>query len=324
MRDARDYAQSPDRLEAIAERDVAVLRRARAASDAGDFESARSLLEPVAHRRPDDVAVAIMLQDATLAPASAEQREALVVAARSRADESPAVQSLLLAARIEPDARAARTWLERAVAAGPRNAWTHYALAHLEASSGNWVEAHRRLAKALEIDPGHRSARRLEAAVVARAGKTADAIDALELWIGATEGDPRIATDSRVLAELDLAHLLILAGEAERAREVLVGLADVALDQVRRWCLLAAAEQGLGRPNEALDAARAAQALDPDSVLPLVQEALLVEHHLQDREAARAAWLRVLEAVRGNTGLGALIQGLRARVVLERGETPTP
>jgi predicted Zn-dependent protease len=323
-RDPADYSESADRPERIPARELGDLRRARAAIDAGDLEAARAILEPLASASPGDLSIAVMLQETRLAAATAEEQAALIEEARELAAGSPSTRNLLLAARVEPDLAAARELARRALAGDPGNPWCAYALAHLEARAGSWRTAQEHLARALELDPGHRAARRLEAMIVARAGRTQDAIEALELWVDVTRDDPRVSSSARVLAQLDLAHLLVVAREDERAREVLAGLAGEPLEQARRWCLLAAVEQALGRPQEALEAARAAAAADPGSVTPLVQEALLHQHHLDDPEAARAAWRKVLASLEGDTGLGALIQALRARVELERGRRPAP
>jgi tetratricopeptide (TPR) repeat protein len=320
--DPEAYERSPDRPEAIAPRDLEELHRARDAWDRGDLAAARGILERVARDEPDDVSIAVLAQEAAFAPATDEERERMIASAREGAEREPTLVALLLAARIEPEPERRRDWIQRALAIAPADPWALYALAHHEARAGNWAAAQRRLEKTLELDPGHRAARRLEAALLARSGDNARAIDALETWIAETAGDPRLSAETRVTAALDLAHLLVLSREDARAREVLLDLGDVDASSVRRWCLLAAAELGLGKPGAALAAAREAQGIDASAVTPLVQEAILMQHHLEDREAARAAWREVLDAVGGDPGLGALIQGLRARVVLERMGVP--
>jgi hypothetical protein len=88
--------------------------------------------------------------------------------------------------------------------------------------------------------------------------------------------------------------------------------------------LLAAVELALGRSEQALTAARDAEAREAGALLPLVQQALLQEHALDDPAAARQAWERVLAVSSGGGDMNALILGLRARVALERSAPVEP
>lgn len=319
-----DYGQSPERIAALPEPARDDLQRARRALDGGDVGVARAILDALRAARPDDVETAVMLQELTLRLSSEPERAALLARARADATSQPTLVHLLLAARIEPVAADARAWIDRALLLEPRSAWVHYAAAHGSARQGDWAAAQQSVAEALRIDPGHRAARRLEAAILARAGENEKAQQALEVWLAVTADDPRIDGRARALAQLDLAHLYLLTEEEGKARKLLLQLASSPVDEVRRLCLLAAVEQALGRPAEALADALAAQKAAPGAMTPLVQEALLKQHDLKDPAAAREAWQRVLAATKGDAGLGALIQGLRARVVLERAEAVQP
>ncbi|MEL6908127.1 MAG: hypothetical protein AAFP22_22150, partial [Planctomycetota bacterium] len=68
----------------------------------------------------------------------------------------------------------------------------------------------------------------------------------------------------------------------------------------------------------ALETALAAQAASRGTVLPLVQEALLQELFLDAPEEADARWAEIAAATRDARGISELIQGVRARVRLER------
>jgi len=281
------------------------------------------LIAGLVQANPDHVGLAVWLQELDFAAAPADGKLAVAVAARELAASEPTVTHLLLAARLESDETQARATLEKAQNIDRDCAWTHYALAHLDAKQGRWPQAQRGVARAIVLDPGNIAARRLEAAILARNGRRSEAISALRAWLSVTRDDPLVDSATRVLAELDLAQLQLLEGNEKEAREVLLGLASDPTDAVRRDCLLAAVEQALGHADRALNAARSAEARDPQAPLPLEQQAILQEHAMSDPEAARRAWERVLEVARKSSDLGALILSLRARVALERAAPPT-
>ncbi|MGB0333132.1 MAG: hypothetical protein ACPGPE_15080, partial [Planctomycetota bacterium] len=68
----------------------------------------------------------------------------------------------------------------------------------------------------------------------------------------------------------------------------------------------------------ALDATLRAQGAASGEVLPLVQEALLSEAFLDRPEQASALWAKVAELAGNGTSITDLVQGLRARVRMER------
>ncbi len=316
-RDVRVFTRSVDHPERLGSARLATLERAREALERADAAAALALLEPLAAESGAPFAIRRMHQDALLELAGGDTKP-LAAVARAEAEAQPTADNLLLWARVAPDADAARAAVEHALTLDPRNVWAHYAAAFLRARGGDWVAARECVARALELDPGHRAARRLEAAILSRSARSAEAINALEVWLEAVRDDPRISAAERADAQLDLAHLLLLDGRDQRARELLESASPAEGAVLTRWCLLAAAEQAAGRPREALTAAERAAATDRSALLPLVQIAILREFDLGEREAARAAWTRVLESTRGATDLASLIQGLRARVVLER------
>ena len=299
---------------------VAPLVLARAHLEAGELGPARAILADLSGRFPGAMAIGVMAQEAELGGASDERRAEITLAAAERARERPDVTSLLLAARLEPDPDRARESIERALEIDPDSAWAHYALAHLEARSGNWAQAQKSLARALDLEPGHLRARRLEAALLERDGKREQAIAAYRGWLAASDSHPLVDGSARTLARLDLAQLYLLEGREGDALDVLEGLAGEESQAARRFAILAAVEQALGRPERAIEAAREAQLRDPEDPLPLVQQALLEEHWLENPERAREAWRRVLEVARERSDLSALILSLRARVALERSQ----
>jgi len=307
----------------LPERDQSELARARAALDSRDWPVARAILERALSERPDDVGAALLLQDAELGAAGGDAQR-LLERTRERAASEGGFLPLLSLARLEPDPATALAAARAAIAVAPQNPWGHYAEAFLLAASGDWVAAATSNARALELDGGHRSAARLEAALLSRAGKLEAAIIALRAWLDAVEADPRVSPEARAAARLDLAQLLVLVREDDAALAELARLSDEGSVGVRRACLEAAALQGLGRPAEALAASQRAAAIEPAALVPLVQQALLEQYHLRNPQAARVLWERILASEESRAGLGSLIETLRARIALERGAAGTP
>jgi len=307
----------------LPEREHSELQRARAALDARDWPVARAILARSLAERGDDVGVALLLQDAELGAAADDPQE-LIERARERAAAEGGFLAHLLVARLEQDRNAALAAARAAIAADPSNPWGHYAEAFLLASGGDWTLAQASNERALALDGGHRAAARLEAALLARAGKLDAAITALRAWLDAVESDPRVDPSARVDARLDLAHLLVLARKDDDALAELARLPVGDGASLRNACLEAAALQGLGRPLQALAASERAATAEPSALVPLVQQALLQQHHLHDPQAARALWERVLESEASREGLGPLIEALRARVALERSSPRAP
>jgi len=322
-----DYGDLRESATALEPQLLPDARAARAALDSGDAALGRALLAELCSRAPADLGLAVMLQDAELAAGEDPVLQRARYLDRARERDDP--HSLILAARLERAPAEARSMLERALRSDPANPWASYGLAHVQARDGSWREAQQHLVRALEADPAHLPARRLQAALLARDGKFDDAHNAYSLWLEISREDPRIDPRSRLVAELDLALVEVQSDRSRAARARLLALAQwtgPAGAEGRRLCLLAAAEQDLDRPERALEAARGAEAADPASALPRVQQALLHEQWLEDPEAARAAWERVLSEARSGGDLSDLIQSMRARVVLERldAEPPAP
>ncbi len=317
------------------------LAMARLAAD--NPEGAHAALMELAASDPENIEAGAWLQDVELL-LLAEARRGLALAdeglarlARDpdaegalrrryqrRAEETPSVAAYVLAARLAPDARTALALLDGALALDPNSAWAHYARAHAwlldERLADRWSLAREALDTALRRDPGFLRARRLRAWMLAEEGQHSAARAALAAWLDASEGDPRVATETRVEAQLDLALLWLLTGRAERARRELEALEGTATGRARRLALLAVAEQEDGALERSLEAVRRAELADRGSVLPKVQRALLAERFFDDPEAAEALWRKVAEHEGDATELGALVQGLRARVMVERAE----
>lgn len=241
----------------------------------------------------------------------------------ARAAAEPTVVTEILRARAETDLRAATAQLERAIDLDPTCAWAHYGLSHVllgdRSRVDRWSSARQSLARALELDPGHLRARRLEAWMAAQEGSRADAEALLVRWIEEVEGEPRISDAERVAARLDLALLLLLRGEDRRALRLLEDLEGERHDRARRLMLLTVARQEGGDALGALDAALRAQGAGAEGeALPLVQEALVLELFLGRSDEAEQRWQEVARLGEGAANLAELIQGLRARVRLER------
>ncbi len=250
----------------------------------------------------------------------------------ARAAALPTVQALILAARVETDGLAAESLLRRALELDPVCSWAHYGLSHVllekRLQPDRWSLARTSLERALEIEPGNLRARRLEAWMLAEEGSRDVAEARLRRWLEEADGDPRVSRVEAVEARLDLALLLLLRGEDRRAARLLEDLEGESVGRARRWMLLTVARQEGGDLLGALDATLRAQGAAAGEVLPLVQEALLSEAFLDRPEVASALWEEVAELAGDGATIGDLVQGLRARVRMERsraaaeGETP--
>jgi predicted Zn-dependent protease len=325
---------------------------ARLNMSAGRLDLARPALEALRRDFPDNIYVGIWLQETEIEQraladsANATQAAPVNDAARAEgaratsatplntahdprldemrqryrraAEESPSVARLVLAARLEDDELAANVLLDRAQTRDPHCAWTHYARAWFAARANRWPEVQSEIAAAKEADPGHLPTRWLDAWMLARGGGVREAISSLEGWLDRARGDLRL--DVRLVreAELDLALLWILAGDAKRSRDILDALGDKEVDPGRKWAAMAPVETALDNEREALAAAQRAEQGAPGEILPVVQQALLYESWLGNAEAAEAAWTRALALARGSSDLGALLERLRARTHVER------
>lgn len=314
----------------------AAFEGARSDLEEGRLEPAREGLSALFEAAPDNLEVGTWLQDVELlllegespanpdlfaaleaAPAPAEALRSLY---EERARSAPSVAGYVLAARAEPDAIAAVRLLESALELDPGCAWAYYGKAHALLRDRHlpdrWAKARDSLAMALTLDPSHLHARRLEAWMFAQEGDIGAAGRALEVWLDQTAGDPRVAIAARCTAQVDLAIALVQQGQSGRAVDLLRGLEGQPHDRGRRLAILAVALQEVGEIELALDSARRAEKADPGSLLPVVQQALLLQHDLEDSAAAQERWEVV--AASGGGSLAAMMQVLRGRVELER------
>ncbi len=327
-----DYAAAARAQPELVGADAELVARAIAAIDAGRAEVARDELRVIAARRRDSFAVQRWLQEAEIAVAreradflatlEAEETEDPLVALRERyrerAEESGAATDLLLAARIEDDAPAALYLTDRALAADPDLAWAWYGRAHVAVRLGDWQTARSALAECLARQPRHLEALRLSAWLQAEAGSRKEAISELERWLALAPGDATLAPGELDAARLDLAMMLVQEGDTAEARDLLESLVEADLDPVRLWSAFAAMYEARGDLLDALEATESARAADPDALLPVVQQALLVERHFDDPARALATWRVALLLAREQKDLGAVLQRTRAEVHIGR------
>lgn len=307
----------------------------------GELERARLTFAAAQRDAPDDLRVAIWLQEATLASAEARARRLGVSTTSSTsprsqlrrsyrrlAERDPSAFAFVLAARLEDDQRAAELLLARALELEPGLAWAHYALAHAAAQGGDWGRAREELLRTFELDPGLLPALRLFAWAQATAGELDQAILAYEAWLERAEEDLLATEAQRNALRLDLALAYLGAGDPAEARRLLDGLAGRDVDETRRLAALAAVFQAQGRIAEARAAALGAATISPQELLPAVQEALLLELWVRDPWAAREAWARVAELAAERADLAGGLERFRAQIHLQRltraarGETP--
>ncbi|MEM9382298.1 MAG: hypothetical protein AAGB93_20245 [Planctomycetota bacterium] len=298
--------------------------RALAASDPENFEVACWLQDVESSLLRDGVDVFGGAESRREAPRDddAAPEDVLQRAYTERATREPSVVSFVLAARAETDVPAALNLLENALELDPNCPWAHYGMSHVlledRTRIDRWGLAKDSLARALELDPGNLRARRLEAWMMAEQGTRNTAERLLRRWIGQAEADPRVARSAVVEALLDLSLLMLLRGENRRAERVLEDLEGEPTSRARRWMLLTVARQEGGDVLGALDATLRAQGAAGGAVLPVVQEALLNELFLDRPEVADARWREVAGLVDDTTSIRDLVQGLRARVRMER------
>jgi tetratricopeptide (TPR) repeat protein len=304
-----------DLLVRVLPQEVAEVQRLRST---GDLETARAWVARLTAREPDHLPLACLNQDVQIEALGAESLPDLRAAAQARIEAGPDLVGLLLAARVAPDAESARVLLDRALEVAPDSAWSHYALAHLEAREGRWRVAGERVDRALLADPAHAWAWRLKTQILARGGPREQCIGELKQWIEAARGNPFFQRSEVDAARMDLAQQLLLDGESEDAREVLAQMDGSTQAGARCQQLTAAIDQAESEPEAALASARLAAEADPTDALSLVQQALLEEDWLGNPEEARQLWQSVLEVSSTRGDLAGLLLSLRARAALER------
>ncbi|MEZ5973840.1 MAG: hypothetical protein R3E96_03040 [Planctomycetota bacterium] len=329
------YLPIPDRLE---------FDRVRKEVERGELEDAWQRLTVLTQAWPDELDLAFAMQDLEVAMWAAGLCEPLLLADdvpapisgagalaqsekawRARLKGNESVRSYILAARATANAEQAVEWLNQALILEPDNAWAWYGKAHRLLGLRDqyrWRNAREALDRAIALDPSHLLARRLEAWMLAQEGIGDSAADALERWLAASEFDPRATRQSRVEARLDLARVLLALGEADAAWRELSSLEGEMIGRRRRLMLAVVASTERGDVEAALDAVRRADWIAGDGVLPAVQEALLREHWLADPQGALDLWSEVLTEAEGGSDPALLLQALRARVILERGNAP--
>lgn len=313
------YPESSTRSDVIDAREIEPFLAARAALERGDARAAAEGFARLLADDPSNVPVGMWLQDAQIALAEGDEaRRALVERTELAAERAPSLASCVLAARLCADRTRALAWLDRAEALDPDSPWVAYGRAYLSAAAAEWGETRRWLSRALELDPGHPWARWLEAWLLARDGELAEASAVLDRWIATVRDDPRI--DARRLAEarLDRAILDAQAGDADSARERLEALRGAPASAGRVAAVAAAIAGALGEWETALARARDAHDAEPNAVLPLLQEALLLDIARGDPKLAEAAWGRVIAATETRGDLVSLLERTRARARLER------
>ena len=223
---------------------------------------------------------------------------------------------LLLAARAEPDAYAALHLAERSLTLDSEFSWGHYARAHALARLGETEAARDAVERTVELDAGHLPAWWLLAWLRSQAGEQDVAIATWRSWLEVAAEDPRVSKRALTTAACDLGVLLVRARRHEEALAVL----DAAGSDLsgRSSSVLAAAEVEAGGAEEALASVRVARERDPDSLLFVVQEALLLERRAPNSREAIAAWQEVFDRTEGTTDLSALLQRTRAEAHLLR------
>ena len=305
---ARGYPADPGPYDRVPGSWTDRLHEARLRFERGDERGAYEILEPLAEERPKLVPVRIFLQEVELAllehhgqvgdlvrEPERPPQELLFHGYEARAASSPSAEACVLAARLAPEGTEALALLDQADTLDPDCVWVDYGRAWWRYRMRRFKEARESIRLALKTDSGHLPTMRLLSTMQAGAGDGEEAAVVLEIWLDRTADDPLYAAVDRADALLDLAALEVLRGEPKAALEHLEDLDPRAVrDPQRAEEVRAAAHQARGESEEALAAVRRAAELGPRELLPLVQEAMLLER-AGDREGERAAWERLLQ-----------------------------
>lgn len=309
---------------------------ARADWDAGELRVARAGLSYVAADNPRNIAVAVMLQelelellergtallDLGIGADAPDAQERLRRIYRERADQAQTPESLVLAARVEPDAPAARALLRDAVERDPDCAWADYGLSHLAFAAGEFRSAQTTLARALESDPTLLPARRLRARMLARSASADVGLRSTRLWLDDARESPFVRPREVAEAEFDLALLYAQDDQSDEVEEVCARLLEAGLvDPAPVYLILAATRIAEGEVELALRAARNASRVAPHSALAHVQRALVFEDWQARPEKAYDAWVRALEAASGKPQRAPDTRDEPDLVVVEPGES---
>jgi tetratricopeptide (TPR) repeat protein len=324
------------------------LAAARLAFERGDPHTAYALLAPRCLEEKGVVPVRVFLQDVELALLESEGRvgnlvasssaEARAVLARyyeTQAEGQPLAEGYVLAARLAASGEEALALLDEADTIDPRCVWVHYGRAWWYFGLRRFKEARESLRTALRLDGGHLPCLRLSATILAGAGESEDAAKVLEVWLERTADNPLFAAADRADALLDLAALEVMLDEPKSALGLLEELDPRAVrDPARAEEVRAAAYEARGELTKALEAVSRAQALHPGTLLPLVQQALLLQG-VGDVEGERKTWLELLElseraeAATESVSLSAIdfeaaLFSLQAHTRLARLDLPSP
>jgi len=325
---------------------IAGLASARLAFERGDSHSALTIVAPLCLEQPRVLPVRIFLQDIELsllaseghvgslvASSSAEARSVLASYYEDQADSRAAAEGYVLAARLAPGPETALALLAEADTIDPRCVWVHYGRAWWYFVMRRYKEAREALRTALRLDNGHLPSLRLTATIVAGAGESEDAARVLEVWLERTAENPLYAGVDRADALLDLAALEVMLDEPKKALKLLEELDPRAeRDPARAEEVRAAAHEARGEVSKALESVNRASALHPGALLPLVQQAVLLQA-AGDVEGERKSWERLLELAEqapSNPSTGpdfeAALFSLQAHVRLARlaRESPRP
>jgi tetratricopeptide (TPR) repeat protein len=286
----------------------AELAAARLAFERGDAHSAYSRVARLCLEEPRVLPVRLFQQDIELAllendgrvgnlvaSSSSEARAVLARYYEEQAEGHAEAEGYVLAARLAPDGEAALALLAEADTVDARCVWVHYGRAWWLFGLRRFKEARESLRTALRLDNGHLPSLRLTATIVAGAGEYEDAAEVLEVWIERTTENPLFAAADRADALLDLAALEVMLDRPKRALGLLEELDPRAVrDPSRAEAVRAAAHGARGELTRALEAVSRASALRPGALLPLVQQAILLQG-AGDVEGERKTWQRVLE-----------------------------
>jgi len=239
----------------------------------------------------------------------AEAEEAFAELARSDPQDERVITGQIAAWTAQGQRDDADKRLDAALKAAPEASLLLALRAQLHWERGLLDDAGSAADAALKHNPDQPLARLIQAHVWTETGKLKEASEGYRWFVRYyNRAQPK-----------DAATLLLVAeGRAGEAREELEALQPGTVAEVRRLSAQAAVESALDEYSSARESARAAQRSNPVALLPVVQEALLLEYRLNDPGEAERVWRRVLELAGSSEELSALAQRMRAQVHLSR------
>lgn len=299
------FASDPERSAAM------VLEAARIDAAQGRVKEASTLVEAEQKKNPKHADLAAVLADLLITQDRLGEAQALLDVARGTDPERRQVR--LLEARLY--LKSGRSFwalqiLEPLVGAGDLSLDTHLLYATALAREQRWAKARAEYKAILRRMPDHLVARLDYANVLYVCGDPVGALSLLDAIPSPVRSAPRV--------QFLRARALLDAGDASKARALLLELEEKAPRNASVLKALGDAERALGRADAALALYARARAVEPKALDALLAEASLRE----ERGANTAEVARFLEDFQKGNGDSPAVLNYLARLYLTKGNMP--